>query len=156
MPISRASQRDPLRGVVPPPANSTLPTLRIPQARVLRALLPADPSDPPSEWPLLNRAGLGVGAGCTPTSGTITRALNGIREGSSSGDAHPGLLALGLVEEVAIDIEGRTEVNYRATLAGVAAYQAFVAQGGKLPPVKDAAHCTNDRYTKSVSQHPQV
>ena len=126
--------------------------LRTPQARILKALQPAYPDDPVSEWPLVTRAQLGVRAGYTAISGTVTRALNGIRAGSSSGDPHPGLLALGLVEEVAIDLDGHSEVNYRATVAGVRTYQTHLAaQGGKLPRLRDADICTNDRYRPSVT-----
>ncbi len=122
--------------------------LRTPQARVLAALQPTDLTDPVSEWPLVTRAQLGIRAGYTAISGTVTRALNGIREGSSSGDPHKGLLALGLVEEVVLDVEGVMETDYRATPAGVVAYQAHLAATGTLPQVKDAALCVNDRYRK--------
>ena len=121
--------------------------LRVPQARVLRALVPDYPTDPKSEWPLLSRAALGVRAGYTAISGTITRALNGIREGSSSGDPHPGLIARGLVEEVDVDVDGAVEVNYRATSAGIIAFAKYVkVNGNKLPPLKDQSSCVNDRY----------
>lgn len=142
MPVSVATTRDPFRGVAAQPVE----TLRVPQARVLRALMPIDAADPPSEWPLLDRRALGLRAGFTCLSGSCTRALNGIRPGSSSGDAHLGLLARLLVEEVVILVDGAREVNYRATAAGVAAFHQFVAEGGKLPPVKDAGTCTNARY----------
>lgn len=126
--------------------------LRTPQARCLAALQPDDVSDPISEWPLVTRAQLGVRAGYTAVSGTVTRALNGIHEDSSSGDAHPGLLRLGLVEEVILDVMGVSEVNYRATMAGVRAYQTYmITHGSALPQLRDAAICTNDRYKKSSS-----
>lgn len=142
MPVS--VRNNPFHNVKPPETG-----LRTPQARVLRALMPDFPEDPPTEWPLLTRAALGVKAGYTAISGTITRALNGIREGSSSGDSHPGLLARGLVEVEEIDIEGVSESNYRATAAGVKEYQEFIlTNGDKLPPVKDITTCTNDRYKK--------
>jgi hypothetical protein len=86
---------------------------------------------------------LGVRAGYTAISGTVTRALNGIREGSSSGDPHPGLLALGYVEEVVLDVEGLKEVNYQATAAGVKSYLAHLAAAGGLPEVRDALASTN-------------
>jgi len=126
-------------------------TLRAPQARVLAPLQPEHPDDPVFDWPLITRAQLGVRAGYTAISGTVTRALNGIRAGSSSGDPHPGLLARGMVEEVVLYIEGTREVNYRVTRKGVEAYQAYITkQGGKLPELKDAATCTNDRYRKNI------
>src|SRR5579863_7294957 len=121
--------------------------LRVPQARVLQLLIPENVDSYWTEWPVVCRSELGVRAGYTGRSGSITRVMNGIREGSSSGDPHKGLLALGYVEEDVLDIEGTKEVNYRATLAGVRAYEAYLAAcGGELPEVKDAATCTNDRY----------
>lgn len=123
--------------------------LRVPQARVLRALMPKVTTDHYSEWPLLTRAALGIKAGYTAVSGTITRALNGIHIGSSSGDPHPGLLERGLVKVVTVDVEGMMELNYRITAAGIRTFEAYQTTTGKkrLPPVKDAALCTNDRYT---------
>lgn len=125
--------------------------LRTPQARVLAALMPAYPEDPVSEWPLVNRPQLGIRAGYTSISGTVTRALNGIRAGSSSGDPHPGLLALGYVEEVPVSLDGVTETNYRATRDGIKAYQDYLALNNKLPTVRPASICTNDRYRKEES-----
>lgn len=142
MPVS--IKRGPIIG---PPLDTGL---RVPQARVLRALVPEYPTDPKSEWPLLSRAALGVRSGYTAISGTITRALNGIHPGSSSGDPHLGLIARGLVEEVKIDVEGITEVNYRATETGIRVFLAYVKDNGdKLPPLKDASVCTNDRYKET-------
>ena len=139
---------------VPSPINpfggGANPRLRIPQARVLSALLPPYPDDPPSEWPLLNRAVMGLRAGYTAISGSITRALNGIHPDSSSGDPHLGLLALGYVETVEIDVEGVIEVNYRITRAGVQAIQRHVATKGKeLPKVRDRLAATNHKYRKT-------
>lgn len=122
--------------------------LRTPQARVLAVLQPVYPDDQVSEWPLVTRAQLGVRAGYTAISGSVTRALNGIREGSSSGDPHPGLLALGYVEEIELDVCGTVETNYRATTAGVIAYKEYLGSDGSLPPLKDAATCINDRYRR--------
>ena len=120
--------------------------LRTPQARVLEALVPQYPEDPVSEWPLVSRAQLAVRAGYTVISGTVTRALNGIRPGNrTSGDPHLGLLKLGLVEQVEVDVDGAVEIDYRATPAGVLAYQEYAATGPP-PKVKDARSCTNDRY----------
>lgn len=134
-----------------PPPTPTKTGLRTPQARVLAALMPVDERDPVSEWPLLTRPRLGVKAGYTAISGTITRALNGIHEGSSSGDAHPGLLKLGYVEEQRVDVDGVVETNYRITLVGIRSYQEYTGvQGGKLPKVRDASICTNDRYKEQA------
>lgn len=151
MPVS--VRRSPFHGE--PPKDGAV-KLRTPQARVLAALQPDDPSDPVSEWPLVTRAQLGVRAGYTAISGTVTRALNGIKPGSSSGDAHPGLLMLGMVEEVVLDVEGVTEVNYRATTEGVSAYRLHCAtSGASLPPLRDAATCTNDRYRRDADQNSE-
>lgn len=141
MPASVATERDPFRGL--PPERG----LRVPQARVLAALAPADPSLPQCRWPLLTRSALGVGAGYTPISGTVNRALLGIPVNGSrkTGEPHPGLIARGLVEAIEIDLDGVVEVNYRATPAGLTAYLEHVATRG-IPPIKDAASCTNDRY----------
>lgn len=127
--------------------NEDSKPLRIPQARVLNALMPTYPEYPPSEWPLITRAQLAVRAGYTAISGSVTRALNGIRiTNTTSGDPHPGLLDKGMVEQIVVDVEGVTEVNYRITREGIAAFQRFIASGRKIPPVRDAALCINDRY----------
>lgn len=68
--------------------------LRIPQARVLRALMPGSAAKKP---PRLTRVELAEHAGFSTTSGTINRVLHGIPQGSSSGNPHPGLLDLGYV-----------------------------------------------------------
>ena len=131
--------------------------LRTPQARVLAALMPANPALPPFLWPCLTRAVLARRAGYTAISGSVTRALNGIQPGSSSdaapngtpGKGHPGLLARGMIEEFILDIEGVKEVNYRATALGVQAYQTYIATHGELPELKDKEGCINDRYRKT-------
>lgn len=135
MPVSRRKQQEP-----------TDLELRAPQARVLAALMPEFPDDPVAEWPLATRAVLGIRAGYTAISGTVTRALNGIRPGSSSGDPHLGLLSRGLVEEVVLEIEGVKELNYRITATGIVACQKYMKIHGTLPVIKDAATCTNKRY----------
>ncbi len=148
MPQSLATARDPFRGPGRPTTDGG--RLRVPQARILAALCPAYPDDPPTEWPLLNRASLSRRAGYTAISGSTTRALNGIHPNSSSGDAHPGLLALRFVEEVQVDVLGDGSVRetcYRVTAAGIAAHQAHVAEyGDALPALRDAAASTNHRY----------
>lgn len=148
MPVSVATTRDPFRGSPRPPA------LRTPQARVLSALSPPRPDRPPRLWPALTRALLAAAAGYTPVSGTVTRALNGIRSGSTSGDEHPGLLALGYVVAEEVDVDGASEVNYRATPAGVAALRAWLDARGSIPPVRDAVACTNDRYLAPREDDP--
>lgn len=127
------------------PANPVAPTfvLKVPQVRVLVALLPDEGDDPPLGT--VPRFELAIAAGITPTTGTINRALNGIPKGSSSGDAHDGLLAMGLVEKVVLDLDGRMEDSYRITRAGIAAAREWLKHN-RLPPTRDAASCTNARY----------
>ncbi len=128
--------------------------LKVPQARVLAALMPENIELPVSEWPLLTRANLGVNAGYTAISGTITRALSGIKEtNKSSGEPHLGLIGLGYVEELVMDVEGVKEINYRATTTGAMAYLEWsIMKGGKIPQLKDKKLCTNDRYKKDTKQ----
>lgn len=110
--------------------------LKTPQARCLDVL---------KDGAALTRAELGRRAGFTPLSGTPTRALNGIREGSSSGAAHPGLLALGYVEALELDDDGVIELCYRITPAGQAALAEWL-ESNEIPAVKSAARATNKRY----------
>lgn len=147
MPVSRRSiapQARVLRGLMPP--------LRVPQARVLRGLMPPCITDPPYEWPCLTRIALADRAGYTAISGSVTRALNGIHPGSSSGDPHIGLIGMKYVDVINIDVDGVEEQNYRITQLGIQAYVAFLAMGGQLPPVKDASICVNQRYRKEDEQ----
>jgi hypothetical protein len=118
---------------------------RIPHMRVLRALMPDKITAPSFTWPLLTRVGLSEATGYAPTSGTITRILHGMKKGMGRGGPHAGLLGLGHVQEVLLNIDGVTEVSYRITIAGVHAYRTFVRSGGDLPDVKDAISCTNKR-----------
>ncbi len=128
-----------------------IPILRVPQARILRALMPDDPSGPRSNWPTLTRPVLAQLAGYTPISGSVTRALVGIREGSSSGDPHLGVVQLELVRVMELNMDGVTEINYRITPLGIAALHQFLASGGKLPPVRDPSVHTNNRYLSAQS-----
>lgn len=147
MPVSVSSLKDPFRGPAPtaPPGLPTLMVaLRVPQARLLQALVPKDPTSYWTEWPLLSRAALGVRAGYTAVSGTVNRALRGIARTCSTGEAHLGLLGLGLVVEVEVDVDGLRELGYRATPLGVEAYRAYLAQrGGALPGHRDKAISVN-------------
>lgn len=123
------------------------PPLRVTQARVLAVLYPEYPEDSVSEWPVFTRAQLCKCVGFKPTSGSLTRVMNGIRvTNMTSGPPHPGLVELGMVEILEIDIDGVTEINYRITHAGVVEFQRYVEIHGELPPLKDAALCINDRY----------
>lgn len=143
MPIS--ARRAALTTQPQQPTAEEVPPLRTPQVRVLAALMPEDPSARRFRWPLLTRAKLGVGAGYTAISGSVTRALDGIRPGSSSGAAHLGLLALGHVEVLILDIDGVKEINYRITASGIAAYRRWLAENGGIPPVRNAETCTNTK-----------
>jgi hypothetical protein len=72
--------------------------LRVPQVRVLQVLLSAQEPMPKSE---ITRQ-----AGYTALSGTASRALYGVPEGSSSGAAQVGLISLGYVREDRIEGAG--------------------------------------------------
>lgn len=123
--------------------------LRIPQARILKALMPLHPDDPPFEWPMITRSQLAIRAGYTIISGSVTRALNGIRDtNTTSGDPHLGLIGKGMVESVTIDVEGLGEVNYRITAKGIKEFQFFLKSGGRIPALRDRAICINTRYMK--------
>ena len=138
--------------------TETVPTLRVPQARVLNALLPANPSYPTSEWPLLTRKMLNVAVGYSPISTGVTRPLYGVSEGSSTAHPHKGLLALGLVEVVQVDVQGAVEDNYRITKLGIVALGKFLVEGGKLLPTRDrgkgvidTSSYTNKRYKEQAT-----
>lgn len=132
------------------------PELLRPQARLLKTLAPPPEYDDPEwqfEWATVTRAQLSVCAGFTAISGTTTRALNGVPDNGSVNKPHLGLLGLGYVEEVILDICGRKEVNYRITATGIRAWRAYVAENGdNLPPVKSIYECLNNRYKKSKEQ----
>jgi hypothetical protein len=118
-----------------PKRGLKLDDLSIPQARVLRALMPTDGSE---SLPKLTRVQLGQRAGFTRISGTINRALHGIREGSSSGNPHKGLLDLELV--AAVELNGILE--YQITTEGMKA----IARHPELPELRDKTLCINNRY----------
>lgn len=116
--------------------------LKIPQVRVLRCFT--------SGRPLLNRAKIAERAGFSELSGTVTRVLNGLREGSSSGAAHPGLLTLGYIERIDLEVEeGVTETCYRITDAGVRALAAWEKENrDEQINVRDKASSINHRYKR--------
>lgn len=116
--------------------------LKIPQVRVLQCFT--------SGRPLLNRAKIAERAGFSELSGTVTRVLNGLREGSSSGAAHPGLLTLGYIERIDLEVEeGVTETCYRITDAGARALAAWDAErGGKSVTMRDKTSSINHRYKR--------
>lgn len=81
------------------------------QARLLQILMPTYPGDPPSEWPLLTRSVLRERLGYSPTN-SLNRLING--HGSSR-----GMIDLGLIEIVQVNVEGVIERNYRITRKGI-------------------------------------
>ncbi|MGH7172769.1 MAG: DUF1810 family protein [Gemmataceae bacterium] len=118
-----------------------VPSLPMPQARVLQALLPVD-----GVKPSMSRAELCKKVGYTETSGTITRALNGIREGGGSGTPHKGLLDSGLVTEAKRDEDN--EAAYQITNEGIKAIEDYLKEHGELPKPRDKTLSTNIRYQK--------
>lgn len=125
--------------------------LRVPQARVLAALMPAAADTPAFDWPTLSRVVLAKRIGVSTRSDYITRAMNGIRPGNiTTGTPHPGLLAQGLVVEGVFDVDGIKEANYQITAAGILAYEIFVASGGTLPPIRNGESCVNKRYRRDT------
>ena len=114
--------------------------LKIPQIRILRLL--ADGSG-------YSRARLSELAGYTAISGTVTRAIHGLREGSTSGPAYPGLLNAGLVEETELNMDGVKELVYTITETGLSALASLNGEASDLPSVQDRANrSTNKRYQK--------
>lgn len=115
-----------------PPAEP----LRLPQLRVLEVL---------SRGGAPTREMVRDECGFSPISGTLTTALNGIRAGSSSGRAHAGLIRLGLVEDLELDVEGRKERCLVLTDAGRAALAADPRAFARKPK-RDRAASTNHRF----------
>ena len=116
--------------------------LRLPQARVLEALIPTSEA----KTPAINREDLAQMAGFRRKAGTINRVLHGIPKGSSSGTPHVGLLALGLIEEIPKGVKGTTVLRYRITQMGREALERYKNEHGDLPPLKDEGTFVNDRY----------
>lgn len=114
--------------------------LRLPQLRVLAIL--ADGS------PLLTRSKIAEKAGFSAVSGTVTRVLNGVKQGSSSGAARPGLMELGMLVKVELDIDGVTEVGYQITEAGREALRKYQRIHNQLPPLRRSDISTNKRYKR--------
>lgn len=117
-----------------------LPKIRLPQVRALMVL---------SEdgcRPLLTRAKLAERIGLSPISGTLSSVLNGVREGSSSGPARPGILSLGLAERFDIEVEGLLETVYQVTDKGERVLQQILDERGQLPELRDKDISTNKRY----------
>ena len=115
--------------------------LKLPQVRVLAALAGGGAH---TQHRLKDRCGFSA------VSGTLTRIINGLREGSSSGAAHPGLLALGFVERHELDINGLAEACFAITPAGEEALAAWVAANGEPPAMRSAESSTNKRYKERI------
>lgn len=111
--------------------------LKLPQLRILTALAGGG---------ALTRQKICAAAGFSELSGTITSALNGVREGSSSGAAHPGLIRLGLVEKTEIDLDGTIEAVYQITERG---HEVLRAAGRELPETRSRELSTNRRYKEN-------
>jgi hypothetical protein len=114
----------------------TRPT--VPQARVLKALRDAGAA--------LSRPEIAERAGFTGKSGTVTRAMNGIPEGSSSGKRQRGLIDLGYVERKEMKTGGGSaQTVYTITDGGLRALNEYLSTDD-LGELKDKEQCTNQRY----------
>jgi hypothetical protein len=122
--------------------------LRIPQVRVLSALMPEDTTIDPSDWALFTAVNIAAKLGVSLISDLIRRALRGIERGSTSSVAYLGLLKLGYVETLVFDIDGMEETNYRITPLGAAAYLAHIIEHGPPPKPRNKENCINNRYKK--------
>jgi uncharacterized protein (DUF1810 family) len=103
--------------------------MRVPHIRVLQAL--ADAGQPLTLIQLTTAAGYNEG------SGTASRALYGVPEGSSSGPEQTGLLALGYVHDEQIQGAGggRAVNHFSITPSGTKVLEEeLAATGGNLPP----------------------
>ena len=108
--------------------------MRVPHIRVLQAL--ANAGQP------LTLSQLTTAAGYNEGSGTASRALYGVPEGSSSGPEQTGLLALGYVHDEQIQGAGggRAVNHFSITPSGTKALEEELAATGRnLPPPGDDA-----------------
>ena len=119
-----------------------LSKLRVPQVRVLSVL-----AGNGENLPSLTRTKLQQRCGFSEKSGTITRVMNGVKEGSSSGAARPGLIDLLLVRSYVLNVDGAEEVVYKATELGLAVLRAHGPEN--LPPLRGRDVSTNLRYTQN-------
>lgn len=116
-------------------------SLTVPQIRVLLVL---------REGASISRAELAERSGYTSLSGTITRAINGVKGDSSSGKPMKGLVDLQLVTTEQLVIEdGVTETVYTITTLGKELIEEYVeSYGASAGPVRDKELSTNDRYRR--------
>lgn len=137
---------------IPPVEEVAVPPepvkLRVVQARVLSALLPDDLDADPTDYPTVPMKLVASRIGVSSISDAVRRAMRGLPEGSSSGGAHKGLVALGFAEEVTLNIDGLREICFRITVNGVATITEYLAKN-TLPPLRNRASCINDRYKKA-------
>lgn len=130
---------------------SELPVeLRTPEARVLTALVPPDPSVPQIDWPSLTSRQIAQVLGTSELSDLIRRAVRGIPPGSSTktGAPHPGLIAKGCVVEYTLDVCGVSEIYYRITSKGINVLTEYLKHN-QIPPLRDRKSCVNDRYKRT-------
>lgn len=139
--------------------RAVFPLLRLPQLRVLAALMPANVELRP--WPTYDRVALCRAVGVSTRSDSVWRAIMGLRNRLRK-DAYPGLIDLGLVRAEKLDSGEATlhaysgqwrgpriEVTYCITPLGLQVIAAHIAANGPLPPVKSTAgQCVNKRYSK--------
>jgi len=114
--------------------------LRLPQLRALAVLAGAGTG-------LLTRSKISDRAGFAPNTGTLNYALNGMKLSKGNPRPHPGLVELGLVSKDILELDGGvTEEVYCITPVGTAALEAWLAEFGELPPLRDRRTSTNNRY----------
>lgn len=81
------------------------------QAKILRVLAPTSSNQPKIDWPLYTAKLIRELAGYSPTN-SLNRLLNG--QGGTI-----GMVTLGLVEIIVLDVEGINERNFQITEKGI-------------------------------------
>lgn len=117
------------------PAHSPPHRLRGGQVRVLQAL---------SGGRVLTRDKLRAEIGLSPISGTLSYLLNGMKVSKANPKGHPGLVELGMVTRITLDIDGIEEVCYRITPTG----EEALLHAPDPPPIGDQSKNVNRRYRK--------
>lgn len=140
----------PVVGKITPELLERVKRLRIPQIRVLRELAGDLGLANVPFTPALTRIKLQQRCEFSEKSGTVTRVMNGVQEGSSSGAARPGLLELELVKTYILDIDGLQERVYQLTDVGRFVVK-YLAQRS-LPKKRGADVSTNLRYLEDAEQ----
>ncbi len=97
-------------------------------AEVLTVLAPRYDGQHEIDWPTLSRRIIAERSGYA----ACTRIFNGIKEGSKTDRAHPGLIALGFIEELTFDFDGVKELAYKITPRGVAALRDHITKHGPV------------------------